>query len=203
MSEIIRVNELMIGGSEVNAVDARELWIGLSSKREFATWMKNKVIDNPFFEKNLDWVVVDNTISPSITGASVGGCNKKDYVLTLDTAVVISNSCTSPVAPKVYECLCGFLGKNVVVKHHTRMEQQFGEEIIDNLFSKFKVIPQYSVLGGKYNIDWYIPELKLAIEFDEMHHRVINNEQMDLERQNEIEVELGCKFARYNVYYKK
>lgn len=75
-----------------------------------------------------------------------------------------------------------------------RNEFSFGEDIIFNMFSEYKIISQYSVLGGKYFIDWYIPELKLAIEYDECHHVYNKN---DKARQDEIERELGCRFIRY------
>ena len=76
-----------------------------------------------------------------------------------------------------------------------RNEFAFGDNIVGNLFSKYTVIRQFPVLGGKYRIDWYIPELKLAIEFDEADH--IFKKEKDLRRQQAIEVELGCHFIRY------
>lgn len=43
MNELIKVTSKVIGSEEINAVDARELWIFLESKREFATWIKTKI----------------------------------------------------------------------------------------------------------------------------------------------------------------
>ena len=76
---------------------------------------------------------------------------------------------------------------------YPRHEFSFGKDIINNLFSDYGIIEQFSVL--KYKIDWYVPELKLAIEFDEKHHssKVPN----DSKRQKDIENELGCRFIRY------
>lgn len=53
-------------------------------------------------------------------------------------------------------------------------------------------IPQYQVKN--YRIDLYCPNLKLAIEFDERHHRYYV--QDDLLRQNDIEKQLDCRFVR-------
>ncbi len=47
----------------------------------------------------------------------------------------------------------------------------------------------------------YIQELKLALECDENEHSNCNNEE-ELERQNFISNELGCKFLRYSPYDK-
>lgn len=75
-----------------------------------------------------------------------------------------------------------------------RKEYSFGEDIVKKLFDGYTVISQFSVLG-KYKLDWYIPELKLAIEFDEQHHK--SSKAKDEKRLKDIEKALGCKFLRY------
>ena len=52
---------------------------------------------------------------------------------------------------------------------------------------------QYSVLN--YRIDYYIPSLKIAVEYDENDHKFYPYEAQEL-RQKRIEKELGCKFIR-------
>ena len=79
---------------------------------------------------------------------------------------------------------------------HSRAEFEFGEGIVKNLFKDYEVIEQFPVFGGRYFIDWYIPELNIAIEYDEYHHVFIRED--DCRRQKEIEEELGCKFLRYS-----
>lgn len=54
-------------------------------------------------------------------------------------------------------------------------------------------IRQYKVFN--YRIDYYIPSLKIAIEYDENNHKQYTYEQHE-GRQMEIENELGCKFIR-------
>lgn len=76
-----------------------------------------------------------------------------------------------------------------------RQEFVFGKNIVENLFSDYEIIPQYKILN--YFIDWYIPELNIAIEFDEKYHE---NKKGDNTRQKEIEKELNCKFIRYKNY---
>ena len=54
-------------------------------------------------------------------------------------------------------------------------------------------IRQYQIL--QYYIDYYIPSIKLAIEYDENNHKDYTYEKQEL-RQEKIEKELGCKFIR-------
>lgn len=54
-------------------------------------------------------------------------------------------------------------------------------------------IRQYSILS--YRIDYYIPSLKIAIEYDENDHKNYSYEAHE-GRQQEIEKKLGCRFIR-------
>lgn len=54
-------------------------------------------------------------------------------------------------------------------------------------------IRQYPILN--YRIDYYIPSLNVAIEYDENEHKQYTYEEHE-GRQKEIEKELGCKFIR-------
>ena len=60
-----------------------------------------------------------------------------------------------------------------------------------------KGIKQYSVLNNKYRIDYYIPSLNIAIEYDENNHKNYTYEEHE-GRQAEIEKKLGCVFIRVN-----
>ena len=74
-----------------------------------------------------------------------------------------------------------------------RPEFIFGENIIEKLFDGYTIHKQYRV--EKYIIDWYIPELNIAIEFDEKHHN--KNIKQDNKRSLYIEKKIKCKFIRY------
>lgn len=56
-----------------------------------------------------------------------------------------------------------------------------------------KGIRQYSILS--YRIDYYIPSLNVAIEYDENNHKNYSYERQE-GRQQEIEKELNCRFIR-------
>lgn len=66
---------------------------------------------------------------------------------------------------------------------------------IEQCFEGEQIIRQYSV-DGKYFIDLYFVEHKIAVEFDEKHHASSQHKENDLIRQDYIETALGCKFIR-------
>lgn len=79
---------------------------------------------------------------------------------------------------------------------HARKEIEFLDELEDAL-SPFNIkgIRQYSVMGNKYRIDYYIPSLNTTIEYDENKHRNYSYEKHE-GRQKEIENQLKCRFIR-------
>ena len=66
---------------------------------------------------------------------------------------------------------------------------------IKDSFSTEEIIFQHFVLG--YRIDAYFLKYILAIEVDERGHNDKNLES-EIERQKDLEKELGCKFIRIN-----
>ena len=107
----------------------------------------------------------------------------------------------SPIAIKLKQKLG--IGKKVT----ERKEIDFLNQLEQSL-KPFDIqgIRQYSILS--YRIDFYIPSLNIAIEYDENNHDNYTYEQHE-GRQEEIEKELGCKFIRvsdknsneYNIGY--
>lgn len=72
-------------------------------------------------------------------------------------------------------------------------------DLLEKVFEPFgySCIRQKSVMNGKYRIDLYIEELKIAIEYDEYTHKQYTYEQQEY-RQIEIIRNLDCKFIRVN-----
>ena len=68
---------------ERRLVNARELWIFIESKREFATWIKNR-IDKYGFVESVDFTTFDNFVKRSNGGDS--GAILKEYLITVDVA---------------------------------------------------------------------------------------------------------------------
>lgn len=108
------------------------------------------------------------------------------------------NNSQNLTKPKKYEFIQwlqsnGFL-KDVVTPVKERKETKFITklQIVLNTMD-ITSIAQYSVMN--YRIDLYIPQYKLAIEYDENDHRYYTYEQHQ-GRQEKIQNILGCEFVR-------
>ena len=82
---------------------------------------------------------------------------------------------------------------------HKRAELEF-LDILEQTLKPFNIqgVRQYLVNnfnGGYYRIDYYIPSLNIAIEYDENGHEHYSYEEHE-GRQKEIENKLGCRFIR-------
>lgn len=64
-------------------VSARELHEGLEVKRDFTTWIKGRITKYGF-EENTDFTIMN--LAHQNGGASWGGSNKLDYIITVDMA---------------------------------------------------------------------------------------------------------------------
>ena len=83
--ELIKINFSVIGGSQVNSVNAKDLHEGLGIKTDFRKWVERKIANNVFLEEEKDYILLDGTVQ-----VGKGGHNKKDYALTLDAAKKIA-----------------------------------------------------------------------------------------------------------------
>lgn len=78
-----------------------------------------------------------------------------------------------------------------------RKENKFGEQLQETLKPfGIKIETQKSLFDRKYRIDFYLPEYKLAIEYDEQQHNNDINRIKDKQREEEIKNELHCDFIR-------
>jgi len=86
----------------------------------------------------------------------------------------------------------------LVRRRELRREQTTDEKILweelRNRKQGFKFRRQYSI--GGYILDFYCPEIKLAIELDGGHHFEKENVLYDIERTSYLEV-LGCNVLRF------
>lgn len=76
----------------------------------------------------------------------------------------------------------------------TRAEIEF-IDALNSVLEKFNItgIKQYRCKN--FNIDYYIPKLNVAIEYDENNHKYYDN-SYDYKRQKKIEEILKCRFIR-------
>lgn len=80
MDELIPILKQSIGGLDVNAVDARNLWEFLESGQEFSNWIKSRV-EKYDFSRGIDFEVFDKSVKNSS-----GGRPQTVYVISLDMA---------------------------------------------------------------------------------------------------------------------
>ena len=103
-----------------------------------------------------------------------------------------SANCSDYKKAKVIETL--FPNKYVLYLDY-RNEIKFIDKLEQSLkpFGIVEAIRQYRVFN--YRIDYYIPNLNIAIEYDENNHKNYTYSQQD-GRQKEIEDKLKCNFIR-------
>lgn len=92
--------------------------------------------------------------------------------------------------------------KNIDLQTNTIYYACIESDILKCILTTFTpniMIEQYSI--GKYKIDLYFPEKKIAIECDEKHDTKLIKEN-DIIRQLYIEEKLKCKFIRFKPYDK-
>ena len=123
--------------------------------------------------------------------------NRKHIVYNLEGILLIIQY--SQVSEKCKEdflkCLKKEIGEDRFVIISGRKELEFINELKDFL-SEFgiKGIPQYKV-DDKYRIDYYITNLKIAIEYDENNHNAYDKND-EISREKYIIKKLGCRFIR-------
>ena len=87
------------------------------------------------------------------------------------------------------------IGNKELIVITERKELSFVNDL-EEFLSAFNIkgIAQYKI-DDKYRIDYYIPDLKIAIEYDENSHKNYNKNEEKI-REEYINSKLGCKFIR-------
>ncbi len=108
MNDLIPITHDDVGLGMIQTVDARALHTGLESKRLFGNWIEAKVLKNPIYTENQDYILLNKFVKQKGRGGhnkkdyvlltkfgeqtGRGGRNKKDYALTIDTAKKVAMS---------------------------------------------------------------------------------------------------------------
>jgi very-short-patch-repair endonuclease/phage anti-repressor protein len=177
----------MLQINERNRVYGEEIHVAIESKNSnYRQWLNEKLEyadlqeGKDFFTQRLK---------------STGGRPKTQYEFTLNAAKLIVLLEKNNKSREIYRWLCSLDNTECVLFHRTRKELLFEICLNEILSGIVKIVPQYKVLN--YRLDFYIPELRIAIEYDEKAHHYINKE--DKKRQQEIEAEIKyIKFVRIN-----
>ncbi len=123
---------------------------------------------------------------------------KHNFVEGVDFKINIDTTSESRVKPKVYIFTMNAASivytnrvNTAITKFEERKESRFGE-LLKSAFPNEKLVEQFPVKNKR--VDFYFPTHKLAIEYDELHHK--NQQECDSNRQEMIKESLGCKFIR-------
>lgn len=120
------------------------------------------------------------------------GEKRPEFLLTKDDLKMLLSRYRH-ITPEQYKVLG--IDEIDVVHSYTRFETAFGNTLIEALNElEIEVEKQFNVDG--YRVDFYIPHLNIAVEYDEEQHFTETNLSKDTERQSYIENKLGCKFIR-------
>jgi very-short-patch-repair endonuclease len=80
------------------------------------------------------------------------------------------------------------------VRINSVKERDFAQLLEGTLAGITTVWRQHRI--GRYRVDFFLPELGLAVEFDELHHQSPSRADADARRQSEISQRVGIEFLR-------
>lgn len=90
--------------------------------------------------------------------------------------------------------LANICGQKILVRA-TRFEVSFGNILVPVL-KEMGLDVERQFIVGKFKIDFYIPKINVAIEYDEEQHNTGTNIMLDKQREDYIKSVLKCKFIR-------
>jgi phage anti-repressor protein/very-short-patch-repair endonuclease len=179
----------MLQINERNRVYGEEIHRAVESKnKNYRDWLNDK-IQYADLQEGKDFFAAQLK--------STGGRPKTQYELTINAIKKICLVERTKKAKLLYKHICELDGIEVLYEPKTRKELLFEINLIELLDGVTKIIPQYSVLD--YRIDFYLPDLKIAIEYDEKHHN--SKKKQDEDRQKQIQEVLKCDFIRVDEYF--
>jgi|11_taG_2_1085331.scaffolds.fasta_scaffold00158_1 phage anti-repressor protein/very-short-patch-repair endonuclease len=179
MDKLIQLESKQFNNNVKQTVNARELHKSLESKQDYSTWVKKYLED---FTENQDYIRLHKKRKGN-------NATLKEYFLTIPVAISCIQKTYAPIELK--RQLLQALDDYTIL--NTRAEIEFFdtlEKILEPLDIKGQ--RQHKVLN--YNIDYYIKDLNIAIEYDEGHHK--NQQEEDVKREQDIINEISCEFVR-------
>ena len=195
LKEKIHIKNVPINDDTVNSIDARELCEFLEMKERFNHWIKRR-IEKYEFKEGEDFIKY--SISNNM---AISGCQQRiEYSISIEMAKALCLIERSKKGFKGYRQLKKLKPQELYIIEPKTKEYRFGEDIVKKLFDGYKIHSQYVVESTEYRLDWYIPELNIAIEHDDVYHNTKSQIDADKKRQKEVENILRCRFLRYKVY---
>ena len=98
MSELIPIKPATIGGEEINAVNARDLYAALGIKKDFSNWVKAQ-IERAGFVEGIDYLKIAEKSSSPKKASGIQG--RIDYFFTIPAAKEICMMAQTPKGKEV------------------------------------------------------------------------------------------------------
>ena len=187
--ELIRI-EKKNGQDFVSSLKEIYLDAGMD-KTHWSRWCKKNIVENIFLSENEDYKTFFTMEN---------GNETDDFSCSVDTAYSLLLNIKPKNEVQAYSLneTLKYLKPNIshVFKHsNSRFEISFIEDLEEALYEiNIKDgIKQFNV-DDKYRVDYYIPSLNFAVEYDESHHNYTIEE--DSYREEYIIEKIKCKFIR-------
>lgn len=173
MTELIKINQELIGTEEVNSVNARELWENLEIKKQFGNWIKSQ-IDSLGLEENIDFVTFNQKVKRE--GNTNLSSIRKDYIITLDTAKHISMASRTQKGKEVRKyfisCEKKLLTQGTNVVPAIIELQKTNQAILSNMTEMNKGLHQ--MLATMMNTKSEVSQIKSTINDDRRYMRKLD-----------------------------
>lgn len=192
-NEMMVFNNEMFGDLRVVRIDNKEYFVGIDIAKALGYSNASKAVSTHC--KHTIKEMID--VCPKNKNSHDKSRNTQEVLLIEEDDVFnLINKCKVLSELKKMKVIDWFksLGYLKEVSLYSRKEIDFLDKL-ENALIPFDItgIKQYNVLN--YRIDYYIPSLNVAIEYDENGHKDYTHEAHEL-RQELIEEELGCRFIR-------
>lgn len=168
-------------------VNFSDAWVWLRYSRKDVA---KKSLLNCGFIENVDYRI-EKTYSTGISKIP-----KEDIFLTFQAFKSFTLLSRKKNSAYILNIISEIDSGNINVTVRTRLEMDFKDLLFACISWKTLIIPQFYCAYGdkKYFVDFYIPEFKLAIEYDEKYHK--SQQTKDKLRQKILEALLDCTFIR-------
>lgn len=158
MNEIIKLN-LQTTDSGNKGILASELYKNLGGRpSNYSRWVDRNIVQNQYLEKNKDFIEItkaqisaessDGRIEKSATFDNKNFYDRKDYILSLDTAKKISLSTKSPKQSQIVDAITKFM--NVATKEPmipmSKIQDMVGKMVLEAMAKQTGRIGNYETL---------------------------------------------------------
>ena len=191
--------DVAISGALIPALELEGGTIDTQVDESGVTWFKAKDVCETLAYESVN-TNLSNILKKHVNKADVskrytitkGGKQKVNFINESGVIDLVVHTSLSIENRREFLESLGIKADHVKFQKKQRFEFQCFHSMVSVMFDGYEIVPQYSV--DNYRIDFYIPELNLAVEIDEVaHERQIEEDRV---RQSYIEKKLGCKFLR-------